>query len=83
MLSPKEAYTIFKKAHPNLNVLECSFYDNSAYLFTAPEGDNDYTDPFYLVDANSGKLSPFVPITNMAKYTDAVRNHPIELSEMR
>lgn len=83
MITPKEAYDRFKEEYPDLEVTEAALYDKSSYLFIAPEGDNDMDDPFYLVNGSSGKVTPFSPITNFPKYTDAISNHQIYLDKLK
>lgn len=72
-----EAYKIFKKAHPDLEVRACCFYDNRYFIFTAlPKGvEIDYNDPFYAVDKKTGIVSNFSPAGNIAKWAEAMRLH--------
>ena len=68
MITVKEAYSALPESLQSL-VIKAFKYDDSAYLFIAPENDDDDSDPFYLVTDNKTifMLNPFDDLDNFNK----------------
>lgn len=85
MIISKEAYKIFKKAHPDLTVVEAALYDNKYYMFVALKDPNvpEFNDPYYAIDKNTGELYNFTPTRNLEKFYKAFREHPIDVRSLK
>ena len=59
--------------NPKLIITDIVDLDQTSYVFTAVENPKqaDYGDPFYKIDKITGKISPYSPINDLDRYTNA------------
>jgi len=78
----KEAYDIFIKKYPNLNINSMMDYDSSTYVVCATKGNViAYDDPFYFINKSTGDISRFLPSLDIEKFDDAATNREIDISD--
>ena len=80
MLTPKEAYFRFKGKYPKLEPSEAGLYKRKFYIFVASEmkDEVDYNDPYYVIDALTGRFVNFNPFDDIKGLQDAMVNHPVD-----
>lgn len=80
MLTPKEAYFRFKAEHKDLEVKEACLYKGKMYIFIAPRVKDgvDYDDPFYAIDAVTGKPKIFNILDDARGFQEAMYGHPVD-----
>ena len=79
MLTPKEAYFRFKAEHQKLEVKEAGLYKSKFYIFVAPKVDGgDYNDPFYCIDAKTGRAVKFHPMDDLQGFQEAMAKHRVD-----
>ena len=78
IITPKEAYSWFKKKHKSIEPKEAGLYKERLYIFVAPESEDvDFNDPYYAIDGVTGAEVPFSPVADILGFQDAMVNHPV------
>ena len=76
-----KALSIFKKKFPSNEVIKACEYKGN-YLFAAPEkslGAADMSNPFFIVNKLTGKITGFVPTTDLKGFQEAMSKHEIKI----
>lgn len=77
-----EAINALNKKVPGRKIEKACEYKGN-YLFIAPDSKlgpfNDFSDPIFIVNKNSGEVSKFVPIEDLDGFRDAILNHEIDV----
>lgn len=71
MLTSEKAIQRFKAVYPKLNPISLIDYNNSHFVVTTHMG-------MYGVDKRTGTVGYFSPMSDLKKYSDAVRNRTIK-----
>lgn len=81
MVKSKEAMSLFRKKFPELTITRAAVYDDTYYIVEALKNPNevDYSDPYYVIDKNTGKISGFLPTDNLARFHAAFRDNSIAI----
>ena len=82
MITVNEAVSKLKKKHPDLDVKSGYDYNNQYYLFLAMEHgvEEDYNDPYYVVNKNDGSVSYYSPAGDYDAFFNATENREIDIS---
>lgn len=79
MINAKDAANLIAKYFPFRKPLQVSDY-NGNYLVFAPDksilklGEDDISDPYFLVEKSSGKIKPFIPIEDLYGFQNSIVN---------
>lgn len=76
MITIQEAIKTVEKKHPLRGVKEVADYKGK-YLIAAPgkKFKMDYSDPYFLVDKETGSMSAFNPMMDLDGFQDAMAHH--------